>query len=122
MMRTRQMIDNVSQATLDVIEAIKKQNVIQFKYGSQDVIRTIKPESFYGDFKGFQGIDVNTTDEFRKFSFDRVTEWVGTPIRYKVFVELEILGYPTDDDVRDYLEPIADGMDPLVYTLKPVAD
>ena len=116
------MIDNVSQATLDVIEAIKKQNVVQFKYGSQDVIRTIKPESFYGDFKGFQGIDVNTTDEFRKFSFDRVTSWVGIPITYKVFVELEILGYPTDDDVRDYLEPIADGMDPLVYTLKPVAD
>tara|TARA_R100001369_G_scaffold7562_2_gene18788 strand:- start:7821 stop:8177 length:357 start_codon:yes stop_codon:yes gene_type:complete len=113
------MIDNISQATLDVIEAIKKQKVIQFKYGSHDEFRTIKPESFYGDFNGFQGADVSGAGGFRRFSFDRVTEWVGIPIIYKVFVELEVSGYPTDDDVRDYLEPIADGVDPLVYTIKP---
>ena len=115
------MID-ISQATLDVIEAIKKQKVVQFKYGSHDEFRTIEPESFYGDFYGFQGADVSGAGGFRRFSFDRITEWVGTPIRYKVFVELEILGYPTDDDVRDYLEPIADGMDPLIYTLKPIGE
>jgi hypothetical protein len=27
--------------------------------------------------------------------------------------------YPTDEEVRSYLEPIADGMDPLVYRIKP---
>mgnify|MGYP007072072198 FL=1 len=115
------MIDNVSQATLDVIEAIKKQNVIQFKYGSQDVIRTIKPESFYGDFKGFQGIDVNTTDEFRKFSFDRVTEWQGIPLSYKVFVELEVIGYPTDKEVAEELHILVDSAEPIMYTLKPIS-
>jgi len=114
------MID-ISNATLDVIEAIKKQNIVQFKYGSYDGIRTIKPESFYGDFNGFQGTEIQI-QEFRKFSFDKVTEWLGIPITYKVFVELEIVGYPTDDDVRDYLEPIADGMDPLKYTLQPIGD
>ena len=115
------MID-VSNVTLEIIEAIRNKKVVQFKYGSKDEFRTIEPESFYGDFNGFQGSDVSGAGGFRRFSFDRVTEWVGIPIKYKVFVELEILGYPTDDDVRDYLEPIADGMDPLIYTLKPVAD
>tara|TARA_R100001463_G_scaffold63073_1_gene116017 strand:- start:4363 stop:4713 length:351 start_codon:yes stop_codon:yes gene_type:complete len=115
------MID-VSQATLEIIEAIRNQKVVQFKYGSHDEIRTIKPEGFYGDFYGFQGADVGDAGGFRRFSFDRVTEWVGIPIKYKVFVELEVSGYPTDDDIRDYLEPIADAIDPLVYTLKPVAD
>ena len=115
------MID-ISQATLDVIEAIRNKKVIQFKYGSHNEIRTIEPESFYGDFYGFQGADVGGTGGFRRFSFDKVTEWVGTPIKYKVFVELDILGYPTDEDVRDSLEPIADGVYPLVYTLKPVAE
>ena len=114
------MID-VSNATLDVIEAIKKQKVVQFKYGSHDEIRTIEPESFYGDFNGFQGADVGDSGGFRRFSFDRVTAWAGIPIIYKVFVELEVSGYPTDDDVRDYLEPIVDAVDPLVYTLKPIA-
>jgi hypothetical protein len=115
------MID-VSQATLDVIEAIKKQNVIQFKYGSHDGIRTIKPESFYGDFNGFQGIDVNTADEFRKFSFDRVTAWVGIPITYKVFVELKVVGYPTDKEVAEELHELLDSAEPIMYTLKPVTD
>ena len=115
------MID-VSNATLDVIEAIRNQKVVHFKYGSHDEIRTVEPESFYGDFNGFQGADVGNAGGFRRFSFDRVTEWIGIPIIYKVFVELEVSGYPTDNDVRDALDPIADGVDPLVYTLKPVAD
>ena len=115
------MID-VSNATLDVIEAIRNQKVVQFKYGSHDEFRTIEPESFYGDFNGFQGADVGNAGGFRRFSFDRVTEWVGIPIIYKVFVELEVSGYPTDDDVREGLEPIADGVYPLVYTLKPQGD
>ena len=115
------MID-ISQATLDVIEAIKKQKVVQFKYGSHDEFRTIEPESFYGDFNGFQGIDVNTAGEFRKFSFDRVTAWAGIPITYKVFVELEILGYPTDKEVAEELHELLDSAEPIMYTLKPVAD
>ena len=75
------MID-VSNATLDVIEAIRNQKVVQFKYGSHDEFRTIEPESFYGDFNGFQGADVGNAGGFRRFSFDRVTEWIGIPIIY----------------------------------------
>jgi len=115
------MID-VSQATLDVIEAIKKQKVIRFKYGSHDEFRTIEPESFYGDFNGFQGADVSGAGGFRRFSFDRVTEWVGIPIKYKVFVELEVVGYPTDKEVAEELHELLDSSEPIMYTLKPVAD
>ena len=42
------MIDNVSQATLDVIEAIRKQIPVKFTY--EDRTRIINPISFYGDF------------------------------------------------------------------------
>ena len=113
------MTVDISQATLDVIEAIRNKKIVQFKYGSHDEFRTVEPESFFGDFHGFQGADVSAAGGFKRFNFDRITEWVGIPIKYKVFVELEVVGYPTDDDVRDYLEPIADGVDPLVYSIKP---
>ena len=53
------MIDNISQATLDVIEAIKTKQVIKFDYG-HDVIREIKPTGFFGDFDGFEGTDEST--------------------------------------------------------------
>ena len=120
------MID-VSNATLDIIDAIKKQNVIQFKYGGHDGLRTIKPTGFYGDFNGFQGTDVTheqgiTADKFRKFSFDKITEWSGIPITYKVFVELEVVGYPTDKEVAEELHELLDSAEPIMYTLKPVAE
>ena len=71
------MIDNISQATLDVIEAIKTKQVIKFDYG-HDVIREIKPTGFFGDFDGFEGTDESTDDrEFRRFRFDKIHKWVG---------------------------------------------
>ena len=60
------MIDNISQATLDVIEAIKTKQVIKFDYGN-DTIREIKPTGFFGDFDGVEGTDEDTEEkEVRK--------------------------------------------------------
>jgi len=70
------MID-VSNATLEVITAIKQRRSVQFDYG-HDVIREIKPTGFFGDFDGFEGTDENTEEkEFRRFRFDKVNEWIG---------------------------------------------
>ena len=71
------MIDNISQATLDVIEASKTKQVVRFDYG-HDVIREIKPTGFFGDFDGFEGTDENTEEkEFRRFRFDKIKKWLG---------------------------------------------
>ena len=71
------MIDNISQATLDVIEAIKTKQTIKFNYG-MDIIRVIKPTGFFGDFDGFEGTDEATeSKEFRRFRFNKVNKWMG---------------------------------------------
>ena len=68
---------NISQATLDVIEASKTKQVVRFDYG-HDVIREIKPTGFFGDFDGFEGTDENTEEkEFRRFRFDKIKKWLG---------------------------------------------
>ena len=70
------MID-VSNATLDVIEAIKTKQTVKFSYG-HDSVREIKPSGFFGDFDGFEGTDQDTEErEFRRFRFNKVTDWVG---------------------------------------------
>ena len=70
------MID-VSQATLDVIEAVKTKQVVRFDYG-HDTIREIKPTGVFGDFDGFEGTDEATDDrEFRRFRFDKIQKWLG---------------------------------------------
>ena len=70
------MID-VSNATLDVIEAIKTKQTVKFSYG-HDSVREIKPSGFFGDFEGFEGTDQDTEErEFRRFRFNKVTDWVG---------------------------------------------
>ena len=75
------MIDNISQATLDVIEAIKENKTIGFKYGQETkTIREVKPVDFYGDFDGFGGTDINLdkkTGNYRRFSFNKINEWIG---------------------------------------------
>ena len=71
------MIDNISQATLDVIEAIKTKQTIKFNYG-MNIVREVTPTGFFGDFDGFEGTDENTVPrEFRRFRFDKVNEWIG---------------------------------------------
>ena len=71
------MIDNISQATLDVIEAIKTKQTLKFNYG-MDIVRVVTPTGFFGDFDGFEGTDENTVPrEFRRFRFDKVNEWIG---------------------------------------------
>ena len=70
------MID-ISNATLDVIEAIKTKQTVKFNYG-HDSVREIKPSGFFGDFDGFEGTDQDTEErEFRRFRFNKVTDWVG---------------------------------------------
>jgi len=70
------MIKDISQATLDVIEAIKQKGAVKFTYKDKDVTRYIKPARFYGEFEGFEGVDV-ALDEYRKFSFKSINRWDG---------------------------------------------
>lgn len=70
------MIKDISQATLDVIEAIKQKGAVKFTYKDKDVTRYIKPAQFYGEFEGFEGVDV-ALDEYRKFSFKSINRWDG---------------------------------------------
>ena len=69
------MIDNVSQPTLDVIEAIRKQIPVKFTY--EDRTRIINPISFYGDFYGFEGTYAEDKTKHKKFSFDKINDWQG---------------------------------------------
>ena len=109
---------DVSQMTLDVIDAIKTKQKIQFNYGTDtEEYREILPQEFFGDFEGFGGL--TNMGEYRKFLFSRVIEWVGIPIYYKVFVELDVVGYPTDKEVTEKLHELLDSAEPIMYTLKP---
>ena len=76
---------------------------------------------FYGDFYGFEGREADDVEEFRRFSFDRVVDWEGAQLNYKVFVELEVVGYPTDEEIAEELHELLDSAEPIMYTLKPVA-
>tara|TARA_R100000008_G_scaffold10060_1_gene5053 strand:+ start:28 stop:513 length:486 start_codon:yes stop_codon:yes gene_type:complete len=83
------MID-ISSATLDVIEAVKTQQVVKFDYG-HDVIRKIKPTGFFGDFDGFEGTDESTEDkEFRRFRFDKIQKWIGVRDKFEEIDNLKI--------------------------------
>ena len=83
------MID-VSQATLDVIEAVKTKQVVRFDYG-HDTIREIKPTWFFGDFDGFEGTDESTNDrEFRRFRFDKIQKWMGVRDKFEEIDNLKI--------------------------------
>ena len=112
---------DVSQMTLDIIEAIKTNQTVQFTYGHHDTIREILPKEFFGDFDGFQGWTAPEGDggEWRKFRLDKIDEWLGIPIQYKVYVELDMSGYPTDKEVTEKLHRLLDNAEPLVYRLKP---
>jgi len=114
---------DVSQMTLDIIDAIKTNQTVQFTYGHHDTIREILPKEFFGDFDGFQGWTAPEGDggEWRKFYLDKVDEWLGIPIQYKVFVELEMSGYPTDDGVAEKLQELLDNDKSIMYRLEPQA-
>ena len=67
---------NISQATLDVIKAIKENKTVHFTYGSADDFeRVLRPTEFFGDFEGFEGND-ELIDEHRKFYFYTVLVFV----------------------------------------------
>ena len=69
------MKPDVSNMTLEIIEAIKNKETVVFEYGKQE-LRNIKPEGFFGDFDGFQGTDIQL-NQFRRFKFSEVTDWIG---------------------------------------------
>ena len=112
---------DVSQMTLDIIEAIKTNQAVQFMYGGKDTIREMLPKEFFGDFDGFGGWTAPAGDggEWRKFRLDKIDDWLGIPIQYKVYVELDMSGYPTDKEVTEKLHRLLDNAEPLVYRLKP---
>ena len=114
---------DVSQMTLDIIDAIKNNKTVQFKYGGHDAIREANPDKFFGDFELFGGnlTNWNNDDSYRQFRLDRVDEWLGIPIQYKVYVELDMSGYPTDKEVTEKLHELLDSAEPVVYRLEPQA-
>ena len=114
---------DVSQMTLDIIDAIKNNKTVQFKYGEHDDIRELFPKGFFGDFEGIEGWTAPEGDggEWRKFRLDKVDEWLGIPIQYKVYVELDMSGYPTDKEVTEKLHELLDSAEPIMYRIEPLA-
>ncbi len=112
---------DVSQMTLDIIEAWTTNQTVQFKYGGKDAIRELLIDDWHEDYYTFHGWLAPAGDggEYRKFRFDKVDEWLGIPVQYKVFVELDMTGYPTDKDVAEKLHELLDSAEPIMYTLKP---
>ena len=102
------MID-VSQATLDVIEAVKTNNSVRFDYG-QDIIREVKPTGFFGDYVGFEGTDERTEEqEFRRFGLERISEWLGRETVCVVHIEpIAFPFHPTWDNVTKRLQEMID--------------
>ncbi len=102
------MID-VPNATLDIIEAIKTRDSVQFNYGHHDIIREIKPTGFFGDFDGFEGTDEATESrEFRRFRFDKMNKWIGTKdIRHELECALS-LSRDITRDAKYLCYPIVD--------------
>ena len=111
---------DISNATLDVIKAIKNKQAIRFDYkykysGVNEEPKTyiVKPLGFFGDFDGFEGTDEDTEDrQFKRFRFETVTEWLGVVKPVKVLVELEFNDYPTDKEVEEKLEHLIDYQTP----------
>ena len=70
---------DVSQMTLDVIEAYKTNQTVQFKYGGQDAIRELFIIDWHEDYYTFHGwlAPEGEGGEYRKFRFDKVDEWLG---------------------------------------------
>ena len=115
---------DVSQMTLDIIEAIKTNQTVQFTYGGHDAIREANPDKFFGDFELFGGNLTNwdNDDSYRQFRLDKVDEWLGISVQYKVFVELDMTGYPTDKDVAEKLQELLDSDESIMYTLEPTVE
>ena len=102
------MIVDKSQVTLDIIEAIKQDKTVTFKYGGHDTLRVIKPSGFYGDFSGFEGTDENTEEkEFRRFGLERVSEWFGRESKCTVHFEpITFTFHPTWSEIKKELEEL----------------
>ena len=115
---------DVSQMTLDIIEAIKTNQTVQFTYGGHDAIREANPDKFFGDFELFGGNLTNwdNDDSYRQFRLDKVDEWLGISVQYKVFVEPDMTGYPTDKDVAEKLQELLDSDESIMYTLEPTVE
>jgi|TARA_R100001015_G_C4626674_1_gene185793 hypothetical protein len=109
---------NISQATLDVIKAIRENKTVHFTYGSADDFeRVLKPTEFFGDFDGFEGND-ELIDEHRKFYFHRVNEWHGVQEPWEITITLDCYSHPTEEEVLDYMSEVVTDMRPLLYSVK----
>ena len=116
-----EIMKDVSNATLDIIEAVKNKQTIkfdyQYKHGFNDEPKTyiITPSGFFGDFVGFEGVDEDDYQQFKRFRFDNVTEWLGVTKPVKVLVELEFNNYPTDKEVELELHKLVDSLEPVMW-------
>jgi len=114
---------DISQMTLEVIEAIQQNKTVSFKYGGHEPIRVIKPQGFYGDFAGFEGTDETTEErEFRRFGLEKVSEWMGIEQTVKVHIEPIVFTFhPTWSEVKQRLQELIDFED-LEYGVEIVDD
>ena len=117
-----EIMKDVSNATLDIIEAVKNNKTIKFDYqykyaGANEEPKTyiITPSGFFGDFVGFEGVDEDDYHQFKRFRFDNVTEWLGVTKPVKVLVELEFNNYPTDKEVELELHKLVDSLEPVMW-------
>ncbi len=103
------MVD-VSQVTLDVIEAIQSNKSVSFRYDGQEPIRVIKPQGFYGDFVGFEGTDETKEDkEFRRFGLTNVSDWLGLEESFVVHIEpIAFTYHPTATEVKKRIIELLD--------------
>ncbi len=104
------MTVDISQVTLEVIEAVKQQKTVSFKYGGHDNIRVIKPFGVQGDFTGFEGYTGTSEEkEFRRFGLERISELLGA--ENICTVQLEHLAFtfpPTWSEVKQRLQELLD--------------
>ena len=115
---------DISNATLDVIEAVKNKQTIKFDYkykysevNEEPKTYTVKPLGFFGDFDGFEGTDEEDDQQFKRFRFENVTEWLGVTKPVKVLVELEFYEYPTDKEVELELHKLVDNLEPVMWRI-----
>jgi predicted DNA-binding transcriptional regulator YafY len=102
---------NISQITLDVIDAVKKKRHVMFSYNNEE--RIVKPTKFFGDFEGFEG--TNEQDEFKRFRLDRVSKWQGLTTSYKVHIEpISFSTHPNLETVLKKVQALIDS-EQLLY-------
>ena len=94
---------DISNATLDIIEAIKNKQTIKFDYkykyselNEEPKTYTVKPLGFFGDFVGFEGTDEE--DKQDKFLEDNAHESVENASAKHIWEKIDMLAWSVRDN------------------------